>query len=98
MIEYKNSLNPFLEMKIFVENVLKLAKIYQNVNNEVYLKAKEIAKKFKIENFDALHLACAICAKVDFFITCDYNSVKKFKDDLKVFTPLKFLKEYEKHS
>jgi predicted nucleic acid-binding protein len=98
MIEYENSLNPFPERKIFVENVLKLAKVYQNVNEEVYLKAKEITKKFKIENFDALHLACALCAKVDFFITCDYNLVKKFKNDLKVVTPLKFLKEYGKHS
>jgi predicted nucleic acid-binding protein len=98
MIEYENSLNPFPERKLFVENILKLAKVYQNVNKEVYVKAKEITKKFKIKNFDALHLACALCTKVDFFITCDYNLVKKFKNDLKVVTPLKFLKEYEKYS
>jgi predicted nucleic acid-binding protein len=98
MIEYENSLNPFPERKLFVENILRLAKVYQNVNEEVYLKAKEITKKFKIENFDALHLACDICAKVDFFITCDYNLVKKFRNNLKIVTPLKSLKEYEKYN
>jgi len=96
MIEYENSLNPFSERKLFVENILKLSKIYQNVNDKIYSKAMEISKKFKIKNFDALHLACAIYAKVDFFITCDYNLVRKFKGELKAITPIKFLKEYEK--
>jgi len=43
-----------------------------------------------------LHLATAKFAKVDFFITCDYNLIKKFKGELTVISPLEFLKEYEK--
>jgi predicted nucleic acid-binding protein len=96
MIEYENSLNPFSERKLFVESILKFSKIYQNVNDEISLKAMEISKKFKTKNFDALHLACAIYAKVDFFITCDYNLKRKFKGELNVITPIEFLKEYEK--
>jgi len=96
MIEYENSLNPFPERKLFIENILKFSKIYQNLNDEIYLKAIEISKKFRIKNFDALHLACAIYAKVDFFITCDYNLKRKFKGELNVITPIEFLKEYEK--
>jgi len=55
MIEYENSLNPFPERKLFVENILKFSKIYQNLNDAIYLKAMAISKKFKIKNFDALH-------------------------------------------
>jgi predicted nucleic acid-binding protein len=96
MIEYENSLNPFPERKLFVESILKFSKVYQNLNEEIYLKAMEISKKFRIKSFDSLHLACAIYAKVDFFITCDYNLKRKFKDELNVITPIEFLKEYEK--
>lgn len=44
---------------------------------------------------DALHLAAAEAADVDFFITCDYNIIKKYKGNLKVIRPLDFLKLYE---
>jgi len=97
MIEYENSLNPFPERKAFIKEFLKNSKIYQNVDEEIYFEAKRIVKKFKIKPIDALHLATAIKAKVDYFITCDYNLVRKFKGKLKVITPLNFLREYEKY-
>jgi predicted nucleic acid-binding protein len=97
IIEYENSLNPFLERKIFVEDFLKNAEIYQNVNPEIYNEAQKLMKKFKIKSYDALHLACALFAKVDYFITCDYNLVKRYKGKLKVVTPLEFFKKYEKY-
>lgn len=97
MIEYENSFNPFLERKSFIEEVLGQAKIYQNVNEKIYNRAKEITRQFKIKNLDALHLATAEEAKVDFFITCDYNLIRKFKGELKVISPTKFLEEYEKY-
>lgn len=97
MIEYENSLNPFPERKAFIEEILQNANLYQNLNQEIYLEAKNISRKFKIKNLDALHLACAKYAKVDCFITCDYNVVEEFKGELKVVEPLRFLKDYEKH-
>lgn len=97
LIEYENSFNPFLERKSFVEEVLSRAKIYQNVNEKIYNRAKKIAKQFEIKSLDALHLATAKEAKVDFFITCDYNLIKKFKGELKIISPTKFLEEYEKY-
>ena len=97
IIEYENSLNPFLERKSFVEEVLKQAKIYQNVNEKIHKRAREITKQFKIKNLDALHLATAEQAKVDFFITCDYTLIKRFGGKLKVISPTKFLEEYEEH-
>jgi len=98
MIEYENSFNPFLERKAFIENILKLAKVYQNLNKQIYLEAERIKKQFRVKNLDALHLASAKFAEVDFSITCDYNLIRKFKGEgLKVISPLEFLKEYEKY-
>jgi len=95
-IESENSLNPFPERKFFVEEILKLAKIYQNINEKIYLDAERLVNQFKIKNLDALHLATSQYAKVDFFISCDYNLIKKLKGELNVISPGKFFEKYEK--
>jgi|SRR3989344_6513327 len=95
IIEYENSLNPFRERKTFIEKILNLAKAYQNLNEKIKKKALALENRFKIQPLDCLHLASAEFAKVDFFITCDYNLVKKYKGDLKVITPSDFIKHYE---
>ena len=94
-IEYENSLNPFPERKVFIEGVLKETKIYQNVNDQIEINAKHFTHTMSIAPIDALHLATAEYARVDFFITCDYNLIKKYKGSLKVIKPLEFLNYYE---
>ena len=96
IIEYENSLNPFIERQIFVKNLLNKAKVYQNLDNKILQEAAQIIKKFKISPSDALHLACATITKVDYFITCDYNLIRKFRGEKpKVISPLEFLKIYK---
>jgi len=95
IIEYENSLNPFPERKAFIEEILKLAKAHQNLNEEVKKKAMALEERFGMPPIDSLHLATAEFAQVDFFITCDYNLVKKYKGDLKVIEPSDFIKHYE---
>ena len=59
-------------------------------NEEIINIAKEIMK-CGIKNKDALHLACAIYAKVDFFITVDYK-VLKYKDErITILNPIEFI-------
>jgi predicted nucleic acid-binding protein len=43
--------------------------------------AKEIMDKCNIRVKDALHLACAIYSKSDFFITCDDKLIKKINNN-----------------
>ena len=95
IIEYENSLNPFPERKVFVREILNQTKIYQNLNDQIENNAKHFTHKMNIAPIDALHLAAAEYTKVDFFITCDYNLIKKYKGNLKVIKPLDFLKLYE---
>lgn len=95
VIEYENSLNPFHERRVFIEKSLFLAKAYQNLNKKIEERALQIHAATKITAIDSFHLASAKEAKVDYFITCDYDIIKKYKGKLKVVKPLDFIKYYE---
>lgn len=95
VITYENSLNPFYERKIFIEELLDKTKLYQNLNTQIEKRAEQLVKDAKITSIDALHLATAEHAHVDFFITCDYNLIKRYKGTLRVILPLDFLKYHE---
>ena len=59
-------------------------------NDEIVNTAREIMKS-GIKNKDALHLASAIYAKVDFFITVDHR-VLKYKDErITILNPIEFI-------
>lgn len=95
VIEYENSLNPFPDRKVYVAEMLKTSTSYQNVNLKTKNRGNVIVKDMGIQPIDALHLAAAEEAKVDLFISCDYNLIKKYKGDMKIITPLEFLNLYE---
>lgn len=90
----ENSLNPVPKRKIFVEQVISLAKVYLNVTEKIKKRAGEL-KSQGLKPIDALHIATAEVAKIDFFITCDYNLAKRYKGRLKVVIPLEFLNYHE---
>lgn len=95
VIEYENSLNTIPERKIFVEEVLKRAKVYQNADENIKKQAENLAKTTNIPPVDALHLATAESADVDIFITCDYDIIKRYKGKVKLMSPLEFIQQYE---
>lgn len=96
IIEYENSLNPFPERKIFVKELLKQSTDFQNLNQQIKDRAKSITKAMGTTPIDALHLASAEEAKVDLFVTCDYNLIKKYKGKIKIIDPLEFFTYYER--
>lgn len=95
VIEYENSLNPFPERKAFIAEVLRLAKSFKNVDAGIKGRAQILQDRLRVQSIDALHLATAETAKVDFFITCDYDVVRKYRGDLKVAAPSGFIEQYE---
>lgn len=96
IIEYENSLNPNPERKIFVTEILKQAKIYQNVDENIRKQAENLVKTVNISPIDALHLASAETTNADIFITCDYDIIKKYKGKVRVITPLEFVQYHER--
>lgn len=95
VVEYENSLNPFSDRKLFIQELLKESTLFQNINQKIRVRGESITEHMNTAPVDALHLATAEEAKVDLFITCDYNLIKKYKGKLKIITPLEFLAIYE---
>ncbi len=95
IIEHENSLNSIAERKMFVTEILKQAKLYQNVDENIREQAEKLTRETNISPVDALHLSSAEAANADIFITCDYGIIKKYKGKVKVITPLEFIQYYE---
>ena len=94
VIEYENSKNPFPERKIWVSAYLSKAIFNQKLNLKIKQRAKEI-NKLKPPPVDSLHLASAEAAKVDYFLTCDYDIIRKYEGDLRVINPIDFIKIFK---
>lgn len=61
------------------------------------LKQAKTFEKNGIKSEDALHIACAISAKCDYFITTDYKLIKKTANmrNIQVMNPLDFIRILE---
>jgi len=94
VIDYENSKNPFFERKIWVSVYLSKAIFYQKLNLKIKERAKEI-EKLRISPIDCLHLASAEAAKVDYFLTCDYDIIRRHKGKLKVLNPINFIQLFK---
>lgn len=94
VIEYENSKNPFFERKIWISTYLSEALFYQKININIVRRAKEF-EKLGIAAIDSLHLASAEAAKVDYFITCDYDIIKRHQGKMKVFNPVDFIQVFK---
>ena len=90
VIDYENSKNPFFERKIWISVYLSKATFYQKLSLKIKEKAKDI-EKLGISPIDCLHLTSAEAAKVDYFLTCDYDIIRKYRGELKVLNPIDFI-------
>jgi len=97
VIGYENSFNPAPERKKFVDEIMKMATGYINLDEAIRRRATDTQKALKLHAIDALHLACAEAARVDFFLTCDYTVIKRYQGNMRVVSPLEFIHAYEKH-
>ena len=97
VIEFENARNPFPQRKQFVEQVMKSAPMFQQYTAAAATRAEELIATCKLSFYDAKHLAAAEAAQVDFFLTCDYDLVKKYQGTMHVMTPVAFANHYEQH-
>ena len=94
-VENENSTNPFPDRKSFVAGVMRLATVYQDINEDTEARAATLMEEMHVQPVDALHLAAAEAAQVDYFITCDYAVIKRYQGDITVVSPLSFIHEYK---
>lgn len=94
VIEYENFKNPFLERKIWISAYLSKSYFYQRIDATIKMRAGEL-ESLRISSIDSLHLAAAERSKADYFITCDYDIIKKYTGSLKIINPINFIQSLD---
>jgi predicted nucleic acid-binding protein len=91
MLDYENAANPFAERKDAIAQWAGLAAMDVEENLFLLRKAAQL-QRLGIKAKDALHLACALAAKCDYFLTTDRSLLKKATrlGDLRVMNPVDF--------
>jgi predicted nucleic acid-binding protein len=90
IMDYEISFNPFSDRKGQITKWKKIAKIDIDVSEDIVKRANEIMKK-QIKTKDSLHIACALEAKCNYFITTDRRVLNKSIDDIIIINPVDFV-------
>ena len=99
VLNYENDKNRVLHRKQAISE-------FMNSNGAYYVSGakgdslKEIAKPIMdtgVKEKDAYHVACAIMAKADFFITTDDRLLKYQSSEVTIVTPGEFIRRLEEH-
>lgn len=94
VLDFENSNNRSVQKKMIIEKFMKdYATLYVSNKNE-----KDIAKmaasimKMGIKEKDAYHVACAIMAECNYFVTTDDRLLKYQSDKINLVTPGEFIR------
>jgi predicted nucleic acid-binding protein len=91
---YENYINPFENKRLSISDFSKYAKYSVEESHDILIKANEIIQK-TIKPLDALHLSCAINAKADYFITVDDGILRYNTNEINIFDPITFIKQWD---
>jgi predicted nucleic acid-binding protein len=94
ILDYENSRNPFKERREQIAEWGKYA-VEDVVENKEVLGVAAMLQKRGIKKIDSMHIACAIEAGSDYFLTADDGVLKKatLVQRIKVTDPIGFIKE-----
>ena len=103
ILDYDNSLNPFLNRKHHIQSISSLCTRVIKPNNEIKKLAFKIVDDSSASEKDALHLASAIYGNCDYFISCDdrfvktinvnRNRLKESIGNIDLYNPIDFLRK-----
>ena len=94
VLDYENSCNPFAERRIQIARWRAYSQKDIIESEDVIAIAKSI-HQHGLKNMDSLHIACAINADTDYFLTTDDGILKKAEliSDVKITDPIGFIKQ-----
>jgi predicted nucleic acid-binding protein len=87
---YENEMNPHTNKKHTIRSFAKNAAIRVHVSGSITNAAKKHQQN-GIKELDALHIACAVSAKADYFITTDKKLLKYRTNAIRIVNPHDFL-------
>lgn len=103
MLEYENDRNPFRNRRTYIKLLSDSCSIIIFPDEKILDIAEKVVARSSSKLKDAVHLACAIYTKCDYFITCDDQLIrtidknkeplKDILDDLVLFNPVDFVRK-----
>ena len=94
ILEFENIQNRYADRRNSIFGWKTIAKIFCTENDEIIGYAESL-KAMNIRTKDALHIACSVFAKSDYFITVDKRLFNLKLKDIKIISPLNFINELE---
>ena len=94
ILEYENEQNPFDVRKHAIGTWRDIAKHTEIANPDILTHANSLLSK-GIKQKDALHIACAVYAGCDVFLTTDKKLLKTPVLEIKIQSPMDFVMEIE---
>ena len=94
ILEYENSQNKYDDRRNAILSWKNIAKIYCIENDEIIEYAENLKKK-NIRTKDALHIACSVYTKSNYFITTDRQLFNLKLNDIRIINPMTLLNEKE---
>ena len=94
MLDFENSNNPYEDKRNSIQAWKNIADFHCTSAREILEEGKKY-EKLNISSKDALHIACAVHSKCDYFITTDIPLLKKHVDKIRIINPIDFVGEME---
>ena len=90
ILDIENNANPHFQRKENIAPWKYLSTVMVEESESVLLRAEDY-KRQGLKSKDALHVACAVDAASDFFITTDRGILKKRFSEISISNPIEFL-------
>ncbi|MCD7864634.1 MAG: hypothetical protein LUG54_01130 [Clostridiales bacterium] len=95
ILDYENSKNPYPEKQLAISPWREIATLHvAKETDELLAYAESLAEK-NIKTYDALHIACAVSAHCEYYITTDKKLLNTPLPEIKIVSPITFLNEME---
>lgn len=95
ILDYENSKNPYAEKRLAIKPWRRIASECISEESEEILSFAESLYQKGIKTYDALHIACAVSAGCDFYLTTDKKLLNTPIKEIKVINPIAFVSEME---
>lgn len=97
ILDFENSNNRSVQKKLAIEKFMKeYATFYvSNVNEKNIAKTAGLIMDTGVKEKDAYHVACALMAECDYFITTDDRLLKYQSEKMALVTPGEFIRRME---
>ena len=95
ILDYENGKNPYEEKRFAIAPWKAIAAFcVVEETEEILLCAESLASK-GIKTYDALHIACAIAAQCEYYLTTDKKLLHTQVPEIKIIDPIDFVMEME---